>query len=302
MRLVCRCGVKRQCINYVLYGQLVWVRHYRRASCNDALRMHFTLIWFPLIDSIHHTYPTAMLTDHHVATGLHCNTSIETKVYNKWWKVRKDWVVEQKEDYKNSYDSSHIYTYKGSVSSCWASSLRFFFLPTRNLSIHFRAPDIQNTTMSFTSLPIEIITHIFDLLDESDAEMKLEIDKHRKMCKALMALRLTCKELDGIATRQLFRTLHMSPSRVSWLNVHTVVANQELRVHLQTLAFDRYTDGASHEHKLQDAIKSPSLAYLDFSLFPNLNRVKVDDQWMIRKKKSKQCPNPTRVLRNLPHA
>lgn len=138
--------------------------------------------------------------------------------------------------------------------------------------------------MSFASLPIEIITHIFDLLDESDTEMPLEIDKHRKMCKALMALRLTCKELDGIATRQLFRTLYVSPSRVSWLNVHTVVANQELRVHLQTLAFDRYTDGAGHEHKLQDAIKSPSLAYLDFSLFPNLNRVKVDDQWMIRKK------------------
>lgn len=137
--------------------------------------------------------------------------------------------------------------------------------------------------MPFASLPIEIVTHIFDLLDESGAEMPLEIDKHRKLCKALMALRLTCKELGDIATRQLFRTLYVSSSRLSWLNAHMVMENQELRVHLQTLAFDRYTDRASHRHKIQDAIESPRLAFLDFSLFPNLNVVKVGDQWMIRK-------------------
>lgn len=161
-----------------------------------------------------------------------------------------------------------------------AKHLHYYFAS----SMHFRTPDIQNAKMSFASLPIEIITHIFDLLDESDVEMPLEIDKHRKMCKALMALRLTCKELGDIATRQLFRTLYVSPSRRSWLNAHTVAANQELRVHLQTLAIDRYTDGASHEQKIQDAIKSPRLGFLDFSLFPNLKVLKADDKWMIRKK------------------
>lgn len=138
--------------------------------------------------------------------------------------------------------------------------------------------------MSFSSLPIEIVTHIFDFLYELDAEMPLDIDEHRNMCDALMALRLTCRELGDIATRQLFRTLYVSPSRVSWLRAHTVAADPVLREHLQTLAFDRFTDRASHDQKIQDAVKSPRLFFLDLSLFPNLNVVKVDDQWMLRKK------------------
>lgn len=92
--------------------------------------------------------------------------------------------------------------------------------------------------------------------------MPLRIDKHRNMVETLMALRLTCRGLGDIATRHLFRTLYVSASRVSWLNAHTVVADQALKVHLQTLAFDRFTDRASHELKLIDAIKSPRLVFL----------------------------------------
>lgn len=67
--------------------------------------------------------------------------------------------------------------------------------------------------MSLASLPIETVTHIFNLLDESDLETPLDVDEHREVGKALMALRLTCKELHGIATGQLFRRLYLSSSR-----------------------------------------------------------------------------------------
>lgn len=147
--------------------------------------------------------------------------------------------------------------------------------------------------MSFASLPIEIIIHIFDLLDESDVELPLEIDdKHRKMCKALMALRLTCKELGNIATPQLFRTLYVSPPRVSWFNAHRLVADQKLRVHLQTLAFDYNAYGASYGHKFQDTFNSPRPGCLDISLFPNLKVLRLGDTLIIRRKNRSSAQIP----------
>lgn len=139
--------------------------------------------------------------------------------------------------------------------------------------------------MSLARIPIEIITDIFDLFDESNVEMPLKIGEHRKMCKILMALRLTCKTLEGVATRQLFRTFYISQSRRSWLNAHSFAANQELRQYLQTLVFfDSHDDDvASYWQKYNDAKKSLKLRFLGFSQFPNLKVFKLDDTWMLRK-------------------
>lgn len=138
--------------------------------------------------------------------------------------------------------------------------------------------------MSLASLPIETITHIFNLLDESDLETPLDVDEHREVGKALMALRLTCKELDGIATGQLFRRLYLSSSRDSWLNLHTVAANPKFCVHLQTLTLEGVDDWANFELKMADARKSPELFFLDFSSFPNLKVLEAGNKWIIRKK------------------
>lgn len=138
--------------------------------------------------------------------------------------------------------------------------------------------------MSLARIPIELIMNIFDLFDESNVEMPLKIGKHRKMCKILMALRLTCKTLEGVATRQLFCTFHISQSRRSWLNAHSFAANKELRQYLQTLVFDgRDDDVTSYWQKYKDAQKSPKLRFLGFSQFPNLKVFKLDDTWMLRK-------------------
>lgn len=69
------------------------------------------------------------------------------------------WVVEQGEAYKNSYNNSHLYTYKVLHWRSPAEHLHcdLFLPPTRNLDIHFRAPDIKKSKMSFSSLPIEIL-------------------------------------------------------------------------------------------------------------------------------------------------
>lgn len=139
--------------------------------------------------------------------------------------------------------------------------------------------------MSLARIPIELITEIFDLFDESNVEMPFKIDRHRKTCKILMALRLTCKKLEGVATRQLFRTFYISQSRRSWLNTHSFAANQELRQYLQTLVFDGQDDDlASYWQKYNDAERSPKLRFLSFSLFPNLKVFKLGDTWMLRKK------------------
>lgn len=147
--------------------------------------------------------------------------------------------------------------------------------------------------MSLVSVPVEIITHIFDLLDESEQEKPFEIHRHREMCKALMALRLTCKELEGITTGQLFRTLSLSSSWDSWSKLHTVAANQKFRVHLQTLALDM-SQCWKTKHTLMkgNAFESPKFRFLDFSLFPNLKVLKVEDSWIITKKPRSKAQIP----------
>lgn len=134
-------------------------------------------------------------------------------------------------------------------------------------------------------MPIELITDIFNFLDESNVEMPLKMGKHRgEACKILMALRLTCRRLGAVATRQLFRTFYISQSWGSWLNAHSIAANQELRQHLQVLILDgRDDDVASYKQKYTDAERSPKLRFLGFSLFPKLKVFKLGDTWMLRK-------------------
>ena len=104
-------------------------------------------------------------------------------------------------------------------------------LRSHNTLLYLRAQDVLNSKMPrafFASLPFETITHIFDLLDESEPRKPCDLRKHREMCKTLMALRLTCKELEEVATRQLFRTFCLSPSLDSWLKLHTIGNSRKL--------------------------------------------------------------------------
>ena len=138
--------------------------------------------------------------------------------------------------------------------------------------------------MSLAGIPIELIKVIFNLFDESDLEMPLNIDKHRKTCKTLMALRLTCKRLEVVATPQLFRTFYISQSWRSWLNAHTFAANSDLRQYLQNLICDGHDeDLASYWQKRRDAEIFPRLGFFDFALFPNLKVFKLDNTWLLRK-------------------
>lgn len=138
--------------------------------------------------------------------------------------------------------------------------------------------------MSLSSLPIETITHIFNLLDESKPETSFDINKHRDVSEILMALRLTCKELNGIATAQLFCRLYLPASRDFWLKICTLAANQRLCVHLQILALDIEYDWATFGLNLWEAYKSHEIYVLDISSFPSLKELKAGNRWLIRKK------------------
>lgn len=155
----------------------------------------------------------------------------------------------------------------------------------------------QHAKMSLTSLPIEIIAHIFNLLDESKPKKSHQAVKHKEMCKTLAAIRLTCKELEEIARRPLFRTFCLSPSLESWKKLLSISASEKLRVHLQILAFEDYHDRSNsncsrdwHNNTLRNpqgmkaAIKSPGLSFLDLSLLSNLKVLKAKDSWLITKK------------------
>lgn len=118
-------------------------------------------------------------------------------------------------------------------------------LRSHNTLLFLRAQDVLNSKMPrafFASLPIETITHIFDLPDESEPRKPCDLRKHREMCKTLMALRLTCKELEEIATRQLFRTFCLSPFLDSWLKLHTIANSRKFQGHLEILALERQND------------------------------------------------------------
>ena len=151
--------------------------------------------------------------------------------------------------------------------------------------------------MPLTSLPVETVTQIFFLLDECEPEKPYWAEKHREMCETLMAIRLTCKELEEIATRQLFRTFCLSPSLKSWMKLHTIVASQKLRVHLQILALERHQDRSNFSSwdewydcawNFQQimTIVSYSFRYrvVDLSQLPNLKILKAEDKWVLKKK------------------
>lgn len=175
--------------------------------------------------------------------------------------------------------------------------------------------------MSFISLPIEIIIQIFDLLDESEPSKPYDFRRHREMCKTLMALRLTCKELEEIAIRQLFRTFCLSPSLESWIKLHTIANSQKLQVYLQILALERQKDPdkmiswnkstyelmiktiskiplpSMDDHSRFNAWersmyeimgkispKTPLPFTLDLALLSNLKVLKAEDRWVITKK------------------
>lgn len=112
-----------------------------------------------------------------------------------------------------------------------------------NLHINFLTSYLfQIATMSLTTLLIETILQILRLLNECEPKMPYWAKKHREMCKTLMALRLTCRKLEEIATGQLFRTFCLLPLWQSWKKFHTVATSEKLGAHLQTLALERHHD------------------------------------------------------------
>lgn len=151
--------------------------------------------------------------------------------------------------------------------------------------------------MPLTLLPIETITLIFHHLDECEAEKQYCAEKHREMCTTLMAIRLTCKGLEEIATSQLFRTFCLSPSWESWKKFHAIAASKRFRAHLQNLAFERHYDCGKfysydawyeytrgYQQTMRNVSNSSVLYAVDLSLFPNLKIVKAEDKWLITKK------------------
>lgn len=156
---------------------------------------------------------------------------------------------------------------------------------------------LQITKMSLIVLPIETILQILRHLDECEPEMPYWAEKHREMCRTLMSLRLTCRELEEIATGQLFQTFCLSPSWQSWKKFHTVATSEKLRRHLQTLALERHHDRRNfqswdawydctliYQQTMRSASNSPLLRVVDLSLLPNLKIVKAENKWMITKK------------------
>ncbi len=147
---------------------------------------------------------------------------------------------------------------------------------------------------SLTSLPIEIIAEIFNLLDESKPKKPHQVAKHKEMCKVLIALRLTCRKFEEIASRPLFRTFCLSPTLESWTKLLSIAASEKVRVHLQIIAFedgdficsgDWHNNNTSrNEQGMESTILSPDLHFLDLSLLSNLKVLKAKDCWLITKK------------------
>lgn len=140
---------------------------------------------------------------------------------------------------------------------------------------------------------MEMITQILDCLDESDPEKPFEFDKHREMCRAMMALRLTCRSLDKIAIRHLFHTYCLSPSLRSWLNLCNIAAFERFGGHLQTLALERHNKGTySYKAMMKATSTSPIYGFLDLSLLPKLKIVKAEDEWLITKQRRSNVEIP----------
>ncbi len=138
--------------------------------------------------------------------------------------------------------------------------------------------------MSAISVPVEIMTHIFDMLDETPPESPHGVEKHREMSRALMALRLTCKDLEPIATRQLFRTFCFSACYDSWFKLGRIASNQKFAMHLQTLAFDNRNNFTFSYELMVKAFDSAGPQPLDLAFFPNLKVIKAGTEWVLSKK------------------
>lgn len=183
--------------------------------------------------------------------------------------------------------------------------------------------------MPIIFLPIEIITQIIDLIDKSRSTEPHNAKMHREMCKTLMALRLSCKDLEAIATRKLFQIFCLSPSLQSWVKLHLIAKCQRLRVNLQILALERcdnednkpiiwdsstfkqmaqslsqmpFPSVYAHSQisfwpvhtyamKLKDSSEATLPWILDLSLLPNLKVLKAEDKWVI----SKKSPSNTQI-------
>lgn len=131
---------------------------------------------------------------------------------------------------------------------------------------------------------MEMIIQILDCLDESDPERPFEFDKHREMCRAMMALRLTCRSLDKIAICHLFHTYCLSPSLGSWLNLCNIAAFERFGAHLQILALERHNKGTyGYKAMMKATSTSPTYGFLDLSRLPKLKILKAEDEWLIKK-------------------
>lgn len=80
------------------------------------------------------------------------------------------------------------------------------------------------------------------MFDEFKSKNPHRCAERKEVCKTLMALRLTSRELEQIARRSLSRTFCLWPSLESWKKLHSISAREDLRVYLQVIAFEDYPD------------------------------------------------------------
>ena len=167
------------------------------------------------------------------------------------------------------------------------------FTEVRNFDQPARPSYIYNVKMSFMALPNEIIIQIIDSLDKSDPKKSFNIQNHRQMIKALMALRLTSKLLGEIALPQLFKTFCLLPSLESWLKLCYIATIDNFGKHLETLALERQHEGTyTYKAMMRHASASSKYCHLDLSLLPNLKIIKAEDKWLLTKKPRSQVKIP----------
>lgn len=130
-----------------------------------------------------------------------------------------------------------------------------------------------------------MIKEIMDSLDESDPKKPFDIQKHRVMIRALMALRLTSKLLGTIGFPYLFRTFCLLPSLKSWFQLCNIAAISSYGMHLETLALERHDEGTYfYKALMRRNSTSPQYCHLDLSLLPKLKILKSEKNWLLTKK------------------
>lgn len=141
--------------------------------------------------------------------------------------------------------------------------------------------------MSLASLPDELISHICENMGGvEEADPPNRSLKLKERAKPLMALRLTSKRIDGIASRQLFRYLVLAPKDPqSWMKVWSI-SRRWMATHVRHLYLEmreRAEDDPTLREKIDRlALTNLLMTMIDLSLFDNLKSLECNVWHVVR--------------------